>query len=134
MALSHMSILQFVLLIITFASVSRSSPMIPSRYFLWSCKDLSPHETTWGLPEKIVEDLSLFSKYAAAAYCEENNNFSATKLICSAGNCPLVGIIDVTSYDEFENTGKADDTGFLTIDQMRKLVVLTFRGSASCAN
>ena len=38
------------------------------------------------------------------------------------------------TLDEFENTAAADDTGFISVDNWAKEIVLSFRGTQSMAN
>lgn len=134
MTFSRLSVLQLTMLLATFISVAYSLPTIQIRCFLFGCGDPSPHETHNGISESTLESFALFSQYAAAAYCEENNNSSGTKITCAAKNCPDVEAANVTSRNEFENSPIADTTGFIAIDYTREIVVLTFRGSVSGAN
>ena len=45
---------------------------------------------------------NLYEQYAAAAYCESNNNSTGTKLTCFSGNCPLVESANTITVHEFE--------------------------------
>ncbi|KAL8971078.1 MAG: hypothetical protein Q9183_001226 [Haloplaca sp. 2 TL-2023] len=49
-------------------------------------------------------NLQLFEQFAAAAYCEINNNgqTAGDKITCPAGNCPLVESSDVVAVYEFQ--------------------------------
>ncbi len=129
-----LSVFRLMVLFATFLSVAYSSPTIRTRCFIFGCDDPSPHDTHNGVSESTLGEFALFSQYAAAAYCEENNNSSGTKITCATKNCPDVEAANVTSHNEFENSPIADTTGFIAIDYTRKIVVLTFRGSVSGAN
>ncbi len=134
MAFSRSSVFRLLLLLATLVSMAYSLPTIEARCFLFGCDDPSPHDTHNGVSESTLEQFALFSQYAAAAYCEENNNSSGTKITCAAKNCPEVEAANVTSRNEFEDSPIADTTGFLAVDETREMVVLTFRGSVSGAN
>ena len=56
------------------------------------------------IDSNILANLNFFEQFAAAAYCEGNNNVPAggPKLTCSSGNCPLVETNDVTTVYEFQ--------------------------------
>ncbi|KAF1969411.1 alpha/beta-hydrolase [Bimuria novae-zelandiae CBS 107.79] len=82
----------------------------------------------------VFEKLSFFEQYAAAAYCQENNNSTDTKVTCSEKNCDSVEAADTNTLTEFENSKKTDATGFVTTDSTNKLIVLAFRGSKSIDN
>lgn len=87
-----------------------------------------------GISAELLQQFNLMAQYAAAAYCPDNNNSTATPIICSTGNCPLVETAGAQSVDEFENDPRFDDTGFVAVDSVNKLVVLCFRGSVSDTN
>ena len=49
-------------------------------------------------------NLQLFEQFAAASYCQSNNNVTAggNKLTCQSQNCPLVEADDVVTVFEFQ--------------------------------
>lgn len=113
--------------------------------FLWLCLvstalHLSPRGQNYSLGENVgisaelLHQFSLIAQYAAAAYCPDNNNSTATPIVCPTGNCPLVEMAGAHSVQEFENDPRFDDTGFVTIDDVNRLIVLSFRGSVSDPN
>ncbi|KAL1597012.1 hypothetical protein SLS60_008594 [Paraconiothyrium brasiliense] len=83
---------------------------------------------------EIFDKLSFFEQYAAAAYCQENNNSTDTKVTCVEGNCANVQAADTNTLTEFENSAKTDATGFVSTDTTNKLIVIAFRGSKSIDN
>lgn len=82
----------------------------------------------------LLHRFELMAQYAAAAYCSSNNNSTGTPITCPAGICPLIEAAGAHSVSEFENTVVADNTGFIAVDDVNRLVVLTFRGSVSRSN
>ncbi|GIJ85201.1 hypothetical protein Asppvi_004057 [Aspergillus pseudoviridinutans] len=78
----------------------------------------------------VLQELSLFAQYSAAAYCSNNINSTGTKLTCSAGNCPLVEAANTKTLSEFDDSSSFGDVaGFLVADTTNKLLVVSFRGS-----
>jgi triacylglycerol lipase len=49
----------------------------------------------------VLQRLTLFAQYSAAAYCTNNINSTGTKLTCAAGNCPLVEAANTVTLAEF---------------------------------
>lgn len=89
------------------------------------------------LDQTTFTNLQLFEQFAAASYCQSNDNITAgdTKLTCQSGNCPLVEADDVTTVYEFENPGLLTGvTGYIAVDHSLALTVLAFRGSHSFRN
>ncbi|CAI7600516.1 unnamed protein product [Penicillium glandicola] len=83
----------------------------------------------------VLGQLSLFSQYAAASYCTNNNNSTGDSLSCAEGNCPLVEAADTTSLYEFaKSCSYGDVTGFLAVDKTNELLVVSFRGSRTTSN
>lgn len=76
----------------------------------------------------------LTSQYAAAAYCDKNNDEAPGKLVCRPGNCPLVQSADTLTTVEFRDTVATDTTGFVAVDRTNRNVICTFRGSTSARN
>lgn len=74
------------------------------------------------------------SQYAAASYCKSNNASPGTVLVCQSGNCPLVEAARAETLSEFEDTPHFDNTGYIAIDAMNKIIVLAIRGSVSKTN
>ena len=134
MALSRFSAVQLLLLLVTFLSVADSMPTLESFCFLFGCTDPVPHNTMYGVSDEILYNFQLLSQYAAAAYCEENNNSTGTPVTCRTGACAMVEVANATSYLEFEDSKMYDNTGYIAIDHFHRLVVLSFRGSVSKAN
>lgn len=50
----------------------------------------------------LLDDLTLFSQYSAAAYCSTNLNSTGAALACSVGNCPLVEAADTQILYDFD--------------------------------
>ncbi|EHY54120.1 Lipase [Exophiala dermatitidis] len=87
------------------------------------------------ISQDLLDTLSLFEQYSAAAYCPENNEpDSSTLITCSAGNCPLVQSAGAESIAEFQNVGLSDATGFVAIDHTHNQIIISFRGSRSVQN
>ncbi|KAF2468679.1 alpha/beta-hydrolase [Lindgomyces ingoldianus] len=82
----------------------------------------------------MFDRFNLMEQYAAASYCELNVNTTGSKVTCSAGNCPLVEAADTNTEVEFINVGATDVTGFVATDHTNRLVVISFRGSATLRN
>lgn len=59
---------------------------------------------TTAIDATTFSNLQLFEQYAAASYCQGNNNVTdgGNKLTCPSHNCPLVEANDVTTVYEFE--------------------------------
>ncbi|KAM7187491.1 mono and diacylglycerol lipase [Naviculisporaceae sp. PSN 640] len=76
--------------------------------------------------------LGLYAQYAAAAQCN-NGNTPGQLITCGGGACPLVaagGAKTVVSFD----TILTDTRGYIAVDPIRSLIVLSFRGSTSINN
>ena len=54
------------------------------------------------ISQSLLDDLSFFSQYATASYCEINNNSPNTELSCIGGICPLVEEAATNTLTEFE--------------------------------
>jgi hypothetical protein len=50
----------------------------------------------------LLDDLTLFSQYSAAAYCSSNLNSTGVAVACSVGNCPLVEAADTQILYDFD--------------------------------
>jgi triacylglycerol lipase len=50
----------------------------------------------------VLDDLTLFSQYSAAAYCSTNLNSTGVAVTCSVGNCPLVEAADTQILYDFD--------------------------------
>lgn len=51
----------------------------------------------------LLDDLTLFSQYSAAAYCSSNlNSTDGSAVACSVGNCPLVEAADTQILYNFD--------------------------------
>ncbi|KAI9844580.1 MAG: hypothetical protein M1838_002145 [Thelocarpon superellum] len=87
-----------------------------------------------GVPEDVFQNLKLFSQYAAATYCTNNNDSPNSKITCGANACPMVEAANTTSIIEFQHTLITDDTGYVAIDQTRQLIVVAFRGTQAIQN
>jgi hypothetical protein len=51
---------------------------------------------------EVFDRLSFFEQYAAAAYCESNNNSTNTKITCDKQNCGDVEAANTNTLTEFE--------------------------------
>lgn len=87
-----------------------------------------------GIPEDLLQRFQLMAEYSAAAYCPGNNDSPGNQITCPIGNCPHVEAVNATTMEEFQNTRIADDTGFLAIDNVNRIIVLSFRGTSSKVN
>lgn len=52
--------------------------------------------------QEVFDDLNFYEQYAAAGYCEANNNSTGSKVTCESGNCPLVEADDTETLLEFQ--------------------------------
>ena len=86
------------------------------------------------ISEDLFHQFQLIAQYAAASYCPGNNNSPNTPLTCPPEICPLLEEAAARSVSEFEDNGRADNTGFIAVDETNRLIVLSFRGSRSRAN
>ncbi|KAL4905068.1 hypothetical protein BDW74DRAFT_178078 [Aspergillus multicolor] len=86
------------------------------------------------IDEALLERFNIFSQYAGASGCDQNNNSTASFFITCDFGCPRLTDYNVTTLFEFQNRGLGDVTGFLGLDNFRKLIVLVFRGSTSSQN
>jgi hypothetical protein len=96
----------------------------------------------------LLNQLTLYSQWAGASYCTNNNNSTGDALSCEEGNCPLVEAADTETLYEFDkyvlgldfmydlstNTSNrscsyGDVAGFLAVDRTNQLLVVSFRGS-----
>ncbi|KAK5059958.1 hypothetical protein LTR84_009841 [Exophiala bonariae] len=85
--------------------------------------------------QTLLDQLSFYEQYAAAAYCPANNSpGSTTAITCEAGNCPLVQTAGAQSVLEFQDVGISDATGYVALDHTNGLIVISFRGSRSVRN
>lgn len=50
----------------------------------------------------VLQQLTLFAEFSAAAYCANNIDSTGDKLTCSTGNCPAVEAASTTTLYEFE--------------------------------
>ena len=87
-----------------------------------------------GISEDLLQRFQLMAEYSAAAYCPGNNDSPGNQITCPTGNCPHVEAVNATTMEEFQNTRIADDTGFLAIDNVHRIIVLSFRGTSSKVN
>ncbi|PTU21192.1 hypothetical protein P175DRAFT_0557862 [Aspergillus ochraceoroseus IBT 24754] len=70
----------------------------------------------------VLQDLTLFAEYSAASYCTVNINSTGNKVVCSAGNCPLVEQAHTETLREFHERNEFGDVaGFLAADATNKL-------------
>ncbi|KAL8861065.1 MAG: hypothetical protein Q9178_002578 [Gyalolechia marmorata] len=107
------------------------SPGDPDNLFDWW-----PFGTAGPRPisDNLFHTFQLISQYAAASYCPGNNNSTDTFLTCPSGNCPQVEAAAAITLSEFEDTPIFDNTGYIAIDNVNKMVVLAIRGSISKQN
>ncbi|KAJ5366012.1 Lipase class 3 [Penicillium concentricum] len=78
----------------------------------------------------VLGQLTLYSQWAGASYCTNNNNSTGDALSCEEGNCPLVEAADtITLYEFDKKCSYGDVAGFLAVDKTNKLLVVSFRGS-----
>ncbi|KAL9122820.1 MAG: hypothetical protein Q9187_000630 [Circinaria calcarea] len=100
----------------------------------FSSKDSPSNREYIGISEDLLQRFRLMAEYAAAAYCPGNNDSPGNQITCPAGNCPHVEAANATTMEEFRNTRITDDTGFLAIDNINRIIVLSFRGTSSRVN
>ncbi|KAL8684619.1 MAG: hypothetical protein Q9224_006231 [Gallowayella concinna] len=118
-------------LLVSTVPVEAGSPGDPTSLFDAPVQnDREIHE----IDDALFDTFKFISQYAAAAYCEGNNDSPNTRLTCPKGNCPLVEAAGAVTLSEFEDTPKFDDTGYMAIDDMNKIIVLAIRGSVSSSN
>ncbi|CAG8920925.1 unnamed protein product [Penicillium salamii] len=88
--------------------------------------DISPDQFT---------DFDFWVQYAGAAYYL--NDYTAKngyKISCDKGNCPDVEKNGGTIFYDFSNDTITDTAGFIAVDDVKKAIVLSFRGSYSVRN
>ncbi|KAL4874444.1 Alpha/Beta hydrolase protein [Aspergillus karnatakaensis] len=79
-----------------------------------------------------IDRFNIFAQYSAAAGCDQNNNSTDSPIVTCDYYCPLVIDYNVTTLYEFNDRGWwTDTTGYVALDETRKLIVLVFRGSVS---
>ena len=98
------------------------------------CRDEPTNKIYKGVSQGILNDLRLYAQYSTAAYCPGNNDSPGNRITCPNGDCPEVEAVNAKTMIEFQNTRLADDTGFLAVDHVHRVIVLAFRGSSSTAN
>ncbi|KAF2643139.1 alpha/beta-hydrolase [Massarina eburnea CBS 473.64] len=86
------------------------------------------------IDDKLFTNLQLMEQYASAAYCRNNQNSPGDKVSCNSGTCDLVQKANVTSVIEYASELATDVTGFVSLDATNKMIVITFRGTASIDN
>ncbi|KAG0155567.1 Lipase, class 3 [Penicillium digitatum] len=85
-----------------------------------------PRDVSGGL----FDQLTLFSQWAAASYCLNNDDSAGDGLSCEAGNCPLVEAADTMTLYAFDKPSSYGDVaGFLAVDKTNKRLVVSFRGT-----
>lgn len=79
-------------------------------------------------------EFTLFSQYAAAAYCYNSVHNDGT-INCSSegGSCPLVESAQATIVNAFQ-AGSSDTLGFIATDSTNGLIVVSFQGTAVSTN
>lgn len=76
------------------ARIQGDSTKRTSKLILWMLSAIS---------QDLLNQLSFFEQYSAAAYCPANNEpGSSTAIVCDVGNCPLVQSAGAQSILEFE--------------------------------
>lgn len=80
--------------------VDAASPGDPTPFDQFGYNDTHAYP----IDDALFETFKFVSWYAAAAYCEGNNDSLDTPLICSTHNCPLVEAAGATILSEFEDT------------------------------
>ncbi|KAH7402534.1 Alpha/Beta hydrolase protein [Pyrenochaeta sp. MPI-SDFR-AT-0127] len=112
-----MSFLSSLILIVLFGALAgNAAPVIQER----------------GIGADLLSRFKLMQQYASAAYCANNYNSPGNQVECASGNCPLVQEADSTTLIEYSREETSTDvTGFVAVDHTNKLIVVSFRGSAS---
>jgi len=91
---------------------------------------------------KLVDDFKYWSEWAAASYCPVQTSKTDVKVTCGTYNiCPLLEKVDTKiinnwlalGYDK-GYTAASGATGFVGVDNARKMVVLSLRGSVNIQN
>ncbi|CAG7928653.1 unnamed protein product [Penicillium olsonii] len=80
-------------------------------------------------------DFDFWVQYAGATYYL--NDYTAKtgyKINCDKGNCPDVEKNGGTIFYDFSNDTITDTAGFIAVDDIKKAIVLAFRGSYSVRN
>ncbi|KGO63625.1 Lipase, class 3 [Penicillium italicum] len=78
----------------------------------------------------VLGQLTLFSQWAAASYCTNDDDSAGDALSCEAGNCPLVEAADTMTLYAFDKPSSYGDVaGFLAVDKTNKRLVVSFRGT-----
>ncbi|KAF9735429.1 hypothetical protein PMIN06_002587 [Paraphaeosphaeria minitans] len=82
----------------------------------------------------VLATFNLMEQYASAAYCKSNYNSPGDQIRCNDGTCALVQASNATSAIEYNSNLPTDVTGYVALDPSNKLIVVSFRGSASIQN
>ncbi|KAF2706320.1 alpha/beta-hydrolase [Pleomassaria siparia CBS 279.74] len=84
--------------------------------------------------DKQLTEAKFFAQYAAASYCEVNNNSTGTLVECTEDVCDLPEANKAITVAEWTATEKTGMMGFVAIDPVAEVIVLSFRGSHSVRN
>ena len=97
-------------------------------------------------------DFTLFAQYAGAAYCSNNDDDTGGLITCANDVCPTVesnaaqSIVEFTGYVKISSRtaatanhlmsrdAKTNQEGFVAIDPVESLIVVSLRGSDSVVN
>jgi len=94
---------------------------------------LFPSAVSGTLDPALLPWIMYHAEYSAAGYCSALNT-PGQPVTCRSNICPTVTNSDSTIKIAFANTGEADTTGFVALDDTAKEIVVVFRGSHSIRN
>ncbi|KNG87440.1 putative lipase precursor [Aspergillus nomiae NRRL 13137] len=88
--------------------------------------------TSRSVSNEDLTEFQLFAQYSAAAYCDHNNDDGILGSIqCIEGVCPEV---EAAGAETIAELNKDDIRGFVAVDDVHRLLVVSFRGSNSVRN
>ncbi|CZR56512.1 related to Lipase [Phialocephala subalpina] len=79
----------------------------------------------------ILANMQLFAQYAAAAYCNADTNLVGSAVTCSNSACPSISSVTNYAYLGYD---QSEATGFVSIDDTNKLIVVSYAGSDNLDN
>jgi len=87
----------------------------------------------FGISQALLDEFKLFANYTAASYCPNNENATFNSPVtCGGSICPLVETDSATIITSFGNASDSSFTdlkGFVALDPVRSLIIVTFAGS-----
>ncbi|RDL39227.1 uncharacterized protein BP5553_03567 [Venustampulla echinocandica] len=94
-----------------------------------------PHIAERDIPADQLTQFKLLAQYAGAAYCYTNVHSTGKKVSCSVdgGSCPAVESSQTSITASFI-AGGTRTTGYVTVDDTHKLIVVSIQGTSISTN